>query len=62
MWAARKEEHEGERTSVWEVRLVDVPVGRVRFLSLSSDFLTLAAAVGGSVNFFSVPSLLLDQV
>lgn len=39
------------------VCVVDVPVGRVRLLSLSPESWTLAACVGGTVNLFSVESL-----
>ncbi|KAK3409629.1 hypothetical protein EUGRSUZ_J01742 [Eucalyptus grandis] len=43
--------------SVRSSSIVEVPVGRVRLLSLSPESSTLAACVGGTVNLFSVASL-----
>ncbi|XP_039159792.1 nuclear pore complex protein NUP214 isoform X2 [Eucalyptus grandis] len=56
--AAKEMKEKGSRSSVLELSVVDVPLGSVGLLSLSPDSSTLAASVGGTVNFFSVDSLL----
>ncbi|KAH9316215.1 hypothetical protein KI387_024842, partial [Taxus chinensis] len=43
--------------TVQDASMVDVALGGVSILTLSSDGLTLAACVGGTVHFFSVPDL-----
>lgn len=45
-------------SSVLDVSIVQVLIGRVSILSLSTDSSTLAASVGGDIHFFSVKSLL----
>lgn len=37
-----------------QLSLVDVSIGRVRILALSTDNLTLAASVSGDIRFYSV--------
>lgn len=44
--------------SIQELSIVDVPIGRVSILALSTDSSTLAACVGGNVHLFSVASLI----
>ncbi|KAK4792947.1 hypothetical protein SAY86_023382 [Trapa natans] len=58
MEAAREIKDKGNGLSVLELSIVDVPIGKVRILSLSPDSSTLAASVGRDVHFFSVDSLL----
>ncbi|KAK4758135.1 hypothetical protein SAY87_019436 [Trapa incisa] len=58
MEAAREIKDKGNGLSVMELSIVDVPIGKVRILSLSPDSSTLAASVGRDVHFFSVDSLL----
>lgn len=58
MESAKKIKEKGGGSSVLELSVVDVPVGTVGLLSLSPDSSTLAASVGGTVNFFSINSLL----
>lgn len=43
---------------IQDLSLVDVPVGDVRILALSSDDSILAVSVAGDIHFFSVDSLL----
>ncbi|KAH9317872.1 hypothetical protein KI387_019641, partial [Taxus chinensis] len=43
--------------TVQNASMVDIALGGVSILTLSSDGLTLAACVGGTVHFFSVPDL-----
>ncbi|XP_048139528.1 nuclear pore complex protein NUP214 isoform X2 [Rhodamnia argentea] len=61
MESAKKIKEKGGGSSLLELSVVDVPVGTVRSLSLSPDSSTLAASVGGTVNFFSVTSLLNEE-
>ncbi|PNX54616.1 nuclear pore complex protein [Trifolium pratense] len=48
----------GSGSAVEELSLVDVGIGRVRILALSTDNSTLAASVGGYIRFYSVDSFL----
>jgi nuclear pore complex protein Nup214 len=48
----------GSGSTVEELSLVDVRIGRVRILALSTDNSTLAASVGGDIQFYSVDSFL----
>lgn len=45
-------------SSVEELCLVDVAIGRVRILAISSDNSTLAACVAGDIRFYDVKSFL----
>jgi len=45
-------------SSVEELCLVDVEIGRVRILAISSDDSTLAACVAGDIRFYNVQSFL----
>ncbi|XP_031399504.1 nuclear pore complex protein NUP214 isoform X1 [Punica granatum] len=58
MEAAKEIKDKGSGSSVMELSLVDVLIGKVRILSLSPDSSILAASVGRDVYFFSVASLL----
>ncbi|KAF8398619.1 hypothetical protein HHK36_017550 [Tetracentron sinense] len=49
----------GNGSSIQELSLVDVSIGRVYILALSTDSTMIAASVGGEIYFFSVNSLLL---
>ena len=48
----------GEGSSIQELSIVDVPLGKVSILALSADSSTLAASVGSNIYFFSVAGLL----
>lgn len=48
----------GSGSSVEQLSLVDVPIGRVRTLAVSTDNSLLAAAVAGDIRFYSVDSFL----
>ncbi|KAK2401393.1 hypothetical protein P8452_08114 [Trifolium repens] len=52
----------GSGSTVEELSLVDVRIGRVRILALSTDNSTLAASVGGDIRFYSVDSFLNKEV
>ncbi|XP_045810734.1 nuclear pore complex protein NUP214 isoform X1 [Trifolium pratense] len=52
----------GSGSAVEELSLVDVGIGRVRILALSTDNSTLAASVGGYIRFYSVDSFLNKEV
>ncbi|GAB2276904.1 hypothetical protein Dimus_011614 [Dionaea muscipula] len=56
--SAKAMEKEGAGASILELSVVDVSVGRVDILALSSDSSTLAVTVGGEIHFFFVDSLL----
>ena len=45
-------------SSIQELSIVDVPIGKVHILALSTDNSTLAASVASNIHFFSVSSLL----
>ncbi|PSR90284.1 Nuclear pore complex protein [Actinidia chinensis var. chinensis] len=45
-------------SSVKELSVVDVPIGKVYILALSADSSTLAASIDGNIHFFCVTSLL----
>ncbi|XP_020085929.1 nuclear pore complex protein NUP214 isoform X4 [Ananas comosus] len=55
---AKAIKEKGKGPCVQDSAVVDVRIGRVSILSLSSDSSTLAATIGGEIHFFSVPSLL----
>lgn len=55
-------EEKGSRSSIHEVSVVDVPLGEVRILALSSDNSTLAASLAQDIHFFSINSLLRHKV
>ncbi|CAI8611572.1 unnamed protein product [Vicia faba] len=52
----------GIGSSVEELSLVDVPIGRVRILAVSTDNSMLAAAVAADIRFYSVDSFLNKEV
>ncbi|CAK8571666.1 unnamed protein product [Lathyrus sativus] len=52
----------GSGSSVEELSLVDVPIGRVRILAVSTDNSLLATAVAGDIRFYSVDSFLNKEV
>ncbi|ONK62815.1 uncharacterized protein A4U43_C07F8420 [Asparagus officinalis] len=56
--AAKEIKEKGKGPSVEDVALLDVKAGGISILAVSGDESTLAAAVGGKILFFSVPSLL----
>ncbi|KAJ1416864.1 hypothetical protein SESBI_17020 [Sesbania bispinosa] len=56
--SAKEFKDKGSGSSVHELSLIDVPVGRVRILALSTDNSTLAASVSGDIMFYSVHSFL----
>lgn len=59
MELARKIKEKGNGSgSVQESSVVDVPIGRISILALSTDSSTLAACVGADIHIFSVVSLL----
>lgn len=58
MDAAREIKDKGSGSSIMELSIVDVSIGKVRILSLSPDSSTLAASVGRDVHFFFVDALL----
>ncbi|KAK4608191.1 hypothetical protein RGQ29_001836 [Quercus rubra] len=49
-------------SSIQELSIVDVPIGKVHILALSTDNSTLAASVASNIHFFSVSSLLNREV
>ncbi|XP_059628710.1 nuclear pore complex protein NUP214 [Cornus florida] len=56
--SAREIEDKKSGSSVQELSVVDVPIGKVHILALSADTSTLAVCIGGDIHFFSVSSLL----
>jgi len=58
--SAKEFKEKGNGSPVERLSLVDVPIGRVRSLALSTDNLTLAAvaSVSGDIWFYSVESFL----
>jgi len=56
--SAKEIKEKGQGSSIKDVSIVDVPLGRVSILALSADSSTLAASIGGDIHFFSVSSLL----
>ncbi|CAL9100044.1 unnamed protein product [Musa acuminata var. zebrina] len=48
----------GKAPCIQNTSVVDVKIGRVSLLALSNDSTVLAAAVGGEIHFFYVPSLI----
>ncbi|XP_052181178.1 nuclear pore complex protein NUP214 isoform X2 [Diospyros lotus] len=56
--SAKEIKEKGQGSSIKEVSIVDVPLGRVSILALSADDSTLAASIGGDIHFFSVSSLI----
>lgn len=59
--SAKEMKNGGAGSSVQDLSIVDVSVGKVHILALSSDNSILAAVVAGDVHLFSVGSLL-DKV
>ncbi|KAJ8618612.1 hypothetical protein MRB53_014798 [Persea americana] len=56
---AKKIKEKGKGSgSIQELSIVDVTIGRVSILALSTDSSTLAACVGGEIHLFSVVSLI----
>ncbi|KAK7357242.1 hypothetical protein VNO80_16526 [Phaseolus coccineus] len=62
--SANEFKEKGNGSPVEQLSLVDVPIGRVRALALSTDNLTLAAvaSVSGDIWFYSVESFLNKEV
>lgn len=56
--SAKELKDKGSGSPVQELSLVDVPIGRVRILALSTDNSTLAASVAGGIHFYSVDTFL----
>ena len=56
--SAKEIKDKGSGRSVQELSVIDVPVGRVHILALSSDSANLAAVVGREIHCFKVNSLL----
>jgi len=58
--SAKEFKEKGNGSPVEQLSLVDVPIGRVRSLAISTDNLTLAAVASGSgdISFYSVESFL----
>lgn len=52
----------GKAPCIQNTSVVDVKIGRVSLLALSNDSTVLAAAVGGEIHFFYVPSLINHKV
>lgn len=55
---AKDVKEKGKGTCLKEFSLVDVPIGGVSLLEISSDSSKLAAVVSAEIHFFSVSSLL----
>lgn len=56
---AKKIKEKGKGSgSIQELSIVDITIGRVSILALSTDSSTLAACVGGEIHLFSVVSLI----
>jgi nuclear pore complex protein Nup214 len=56
-----KEKGSSSSSSIQHVSLVDVPIGKVHILTLSTDSSTLAVSVAAHIHFFHIHSLL-DKV
>lgn len=61
MDAANDMKAKGTASSIQDLCVVDVPLGKVHILALSADSSTLAVSVAADIHFFSVNSLL-DKV
>ncbi|XP_068661895.1 nuclear pore complex protein NUP214 [Aristolochia californica] len=55
---AKQIKENGKKSSLQEISVVDVSIGQVSLLALSTASSTIAACVGGDTYFFSVASLL----
>ncbi|KAL2327625.1 hypothetical protein Fmac_021052 [Flemingia macrophylla] len=60
--SANKFKDEGSGTPVQQLSFVDVSIGRVRALAVSTDNLTLAASVSGDIRFYSVENFIKKEV
>ncbi|XP_061344766.1 nuclear pore complex protein NUP214-like [Gastrolobium bilobum] len=60
--SAKEFEDKGSGSSLQQLSLVNVSLGRVRILALSNDNSTLAASVSGEIRFYSVDSFLNKEV
>ncbi|KAG5631275.1 hypothetical protein H5410_002992 [Solanum commersonii] len=58
MSSAEKIKEKGSGPSIQELSVVDVTIGKVSVLALSSDDSLLAACVGNTIHFFPVRALL----
>ncbi|KAK6919871.1 hypothetical protein RJ641_015775 [Dillenia turbinata] len=56
--SAKAIKQKGHGSSIQDLSVVEVAIGRVHILELSTDSSTLAASVGPHIHFFSVSSLL----
>jgi nuclear pore complex protein Nup214 len=55
---AKEFKEKGKGPCLKELSLVDVPIGRVSLLEISSNSSMLAVVIGADIHFFSVSSLL----
>nr|KYP50091.1 hypothetical protein KK1_028167 [Cajanus cajan] len=60
--SANEFKDKGSGSPVQQLSLVDVSIGRVRALAVSTDNSTLAASVAGDIRFYSVESFLNKEV
>ncbi|MED6124122.1 hypothetical protein PIB30_056125 [Stylosanthes scabra] len=60
--SAKEFKEKGSGSLVQQLSLVDVSIGRVHCLALSTDNSTLAASVSGDIRFYSVPNFLNKEV
>lgn len=60
--SAKEFKDKGSGSPVQQLSLVDVSIGRVRILALSTDNLTLAASVSGDIRFYSVRDFVNKEV
>ncbi|KAL1332925.1 hypothetical protein HN51_061691 [Arachis hypogaea] len=60
--SANEFKEKGSGSLVQQLSLVDVSIGRVHCLALSTDNSTLAASVSGDIRFYSVPNFLNKEV
>uniref|UniRef100_A0A2P2KIN4 Uncharacterized protein MANES_15G110800 n=1 Tax=Rhizophora mucronata TaxID=61149 RepID=A0A2P2KIN4_RHIMU len=58
MDAAEEMKAKGSASSIQDLCVVDVPIGKLHILALSSDSSTLAATIASDIYFFAVASLL----
>ncbi|KAF7836921.1 nuclear pore complex protein NUP214 [Senna tora] len=57
-----KEYKKGSGSPIQQLSLVDISIGKVKILALSTDNSTVAASVSGDIRFFSVDNLLSKEV
>ncbi|XVF78578.1 hypothetical protein PTKIN_Ptkin14bG0145700 [Pterospermum kingtungense] len=59
---AKKIKQNDSSSTIEDLSVVDVPIGKVHILALSSDESTLAVSVAADIHFFSVKSLLDKEI